>query len=72
MIKVRKHYSKKHDKTVYVICEPDIKKLEAIIKRYNIKVSPFCMGSGELLFYKPELDEITEQYKLARKKEQQK
>ena len=60
--------------TVKLYCirdEEDIENLKAVLKRYNIKVS-LCYDDGELLFWKHELDNIEDQWKLARKRQRQK
>ena len=71
MIKV--HKSK--DGNIYIVAKEDSERLEAILKRYNIK-APLHYGVlspniGQLLFWKEELEDIEKQYKLARKQEKE-
>ena len=71
MIKVSKSPSGKSSKYVYVIDKDNTKKLEIILKQYGIKIPKTCCSNNRLLFWECELDEITKQYKLARKQERQ-
>ena len=68
MIKVHK----KPPSLLYYISAEDGRKLEAIMKHYNIEVSPLCYVETEVLFLEEELNKIEKQWKLARKQERQK
>ena len=56
---------------MYCISKEDFKKLELIMKQYNITTRT-SYPIGRRIFWKSELDEITKQYRLARKQERQK
>lgn len=51
---------------LFIIDKPD--RLEAILKRYNIKLPTNSRIGNQILLWKFELDKITEQYRLARKR----
>ena len=58
---------------LYYVKKEDTEKLEAVLKRYNIKVNlVYSNHTNQLMFWKEELDDIEKQWKQARKQDRQK
>ena len=64
--------SDKGELPLYYVKKEDAEELKSILKQYNIKTRlDHSSTTGQLIFWKEELDEIEKQYKLARKQERQ-